>query len=150
MTTILQTTTTSHVWWAFWSEAVPYELRGDHIILWWQHCYYGKVLHHDSQECGSNVVFLPSVRNSHVMVEAEGHAGNQFLGFPDKATNTSSSIPMHTGPWGILAGVCPKVFASQGPGANDAKWDCYWGYDQRAPTSTDNAVFRQEATTNFG
>jgi hypothetical protein len=29
---------------------------------------------------------------------------------------------MHTGPWGIPAGVCRKVLASQGTGANGAKW----------------------------
>jgi hypothetical protein len=32
------------------------------------------------------------------MAEAEGHAGNQLLGFPDKASNCSSSLPMHTKP----------------------------------------------------
>jgi hypothetical protein len=32
------------------------------------------------------------------MAEAKGHAGNKFLGFPDEASDYSSSIPMHTGP----------------------------------------------------
>jgi hypothetical protein len=36
--------------------------------------------------------------NNHVMAEAEGHAGNQFLGFPDEASDCSSSVPMHIGP----------------------------------------------------
>jgi hypothetical protein len=97
MATILKTTTNPHVRRAFRPEAVPYELRGDHII-WWQHCRHGEVLRHCSQECGSYVVFSPSARNNHIMAEAKGHAGNKFLGFPDEASDYSSSIPMHTGP----------------------------------------------------
>jgi hypothetical protein len=57
-------------------------------------------------------LFFPSTGNNHVMAEAKGHAGNQLLGFPDKANDCSSSIPMHTGPRGIPAGICPKVSAS--------------------------------------
>jgi hypothetical protein len=55
------------------------------------------------------------------MEEAKGHAGNQFTGFLDEASDCSSSVPMHTEPCGIPACVCPKVSASQGPGANGAK-----------------------------
>jgi hypothetical protein len=135
MTTILQTTTTSHVWWAFWSKVVPYELQGDHIIIWWQHDCHG------SQERGSDMVFFPSLGNDHVMAEAEGHAGNQFPGFPDKASNCPSSVTVHAWPWGILASVCPKVSASQSLGANGAKWDCHWSHDQGASTRTNNTVF---------
>jgi hypothetical protein len=32
------------------------------------------------------------------MAEAEGYASNQLLGFPDEASDYSSSITMHTGP----------------------------------------------------
>jgi hypothetical protein len=41
------------------------------------------------------MVFLPSPENNHVMAEAEGHAGNQFL---DEASDCLSYVPMHTGP----------------------------------------------------
>jgi hypothetical protein len=41
---------------------------------------------------------LPFNRNNHVMAEAEGYASNQLLGFPDEASDYSSSITMHTGP----------------------------------------------------
>jgi hypothetical protein len=44
------------------------------------------------------MVFLPSAGNYHVTVEAEGHAGNQFPGFPDEASDCSGYVPMHTGP----------------------------------------------------
>jgi hypothetical protein len=32
------------------------------------------------------------------MAEAEGHAGNQFLGFLDEASNCSSSVLVRAGP----------------------------------------------------
>jgi hypothetical protein len=57
----------------------------------------------------------------HVVAEAERYASHQLLGFSDKASDCSSSIPMHTGPRGILAGVCPKVSTTQSLGANGAK-----------------------------
>jgi hypothetical protein len=44
------------------------------------------------------MVFFPSTGNNHVMAEAEGHAGNQLLGFPNEASDSSSSVPLHTGP----------------------------------------------------
>jgi hypothetical protein len=44
------------------------------------------------------MVFLSSTKNNHAMVEAEGHAGNQFLGFSNEASDCSSSVPMHIGP----------------------------------------------------
>jgi hypothetical protein len=74
--TILQATAASHVRWEFGSEAVSHELRSNHILIWWQHDCHGKILHHGSQECGSDVVFFPSPGNDHVMAKAEGHAGN--------------------------------------------------------------------------
>jgi hypothetical protein len=65
------------------------------ISSWGKHCRHGEVLRHGSQERGSNMVFLPSPENNHVMAEAEGHAGNQF---PDEASDCLSYVPMHTGP----------------------------------------------------
>jgi hypothetical protein len=47
------------------------------------------------------------------MTEAEGYASHQLPGFPNEASDCSSSIPMHIGPQGILAGVCQKVSVSQ-------------------------------------
>jgi hypothetical protein len=98
MATFVQAATTPHVRWALQPEAVPYELRGDHIIIWWQHDYHGKILWHGSQERGTDMVFLPSTGNNHVMAEAEGHASNQFPGFPNEASNCSGSILVHVGP----------------------------------------------------
>jgi hypothetical protein len=55
------------------------------------------------------MVFFSSAGNNHVVTEAKGYASHQLRGFPDKVSGCSSSIPMHIGPRGILAGVCPKV-----------------------------------------
>jgi hypothetical protein len=76
MTTILQATAASHVRWAFRSEAVSYELRCNHIHIWWQHGCHGEIFRHGSQECSLDVVFFPSPGNDHIMVKAKGHAGN--------------------------------------------------------------------------
>jgi hypothetical protein len=57
-----------------------------------------EILRHGSQERGSDVVFFPSPGNDHVMEKAKGHAGNQFSGFLDEASNCSSPIPVHTRP----------------------------------------------------
>jgi hypothetical protein len=59
---------------------------------------HGGILRHGSQERGSDVVFLPSSGNDHVMEEAEGHASNQFSGFPDEASNCPSSVLVHARP----------------------------------------------------
>jgi hypothetical protein len=67
------------------------------------------------------MVFFSLARNNHVMAEAEGYDSHQLLGFLDEASDCSSSIPMHTRPRGILAGVCLKVSTSESPGANGAK-----------------------------
>jgi hypothetical protein len=75
-----------------------YELRGNQIIIWWQHSCHGEILLHGSQERGSDMVFFPSPRNDHVMAKAEGHAGNQLLGFPDEASNCPSLVPVHARP----------------------------------------------------
>jgi hypothetical protein len=67
------------------------------------------------------MIFFSSDGNNHIVAEAEGYASHQLLGFSNKTSYCSSSIPMHTGPRGILAGVCPKVSTSQSLGANGAK-----------------------------
>jgi hypothetical protein len=96
--TFVQTATTPHVLQALRPEAVSFELRGDHIIIWWQHRRHGEVLRHGSQECGSNIEFFPLAGNNHVKAKAEGHAGNQLPGFPDEVSDCSRSVPVHTGP----------------------------------------------------
>jgi hypothetical protein len=64
------------------------------------------------------MVFFSSARNNHIIAEAEGYASHQLPGLLDEASDCSSSIPMHAGPRGVLAGVCPKVSMSQSSGAN--------------------------------
>jgi hypothetical protein len=98
MTTILQATASSHVRWAFRSEAVSHELRSNHILIWWQHGCHGKILRHISPECSSDMVFFPSPGNDHVMAKAEGHAGNYLSGFPDRASNSPSLVLVYTRP----------------------------------------------------
>jgi hypothetical protein len=78
--------------------ALPYELRGNHIIIWWQHGCHGEILRHGSQERGSDVVFFSSLENDHVMAKVEGHASNQLSRFPDHASNYLSLVPVHAGP----------------------------------------------------
>jgi hypothetical protein len=58
MATFLQAATTPHVLHALRPEAIPHKLRSNHIIIWWQHCYHGKVLCHGSKECGSDLVLV--------------------------------------------------------------------------------------------
>jgi hypothetical protein len=67
------------------------------------------------------MIFFSSVGNNHVVAEAEGYASHQLPGFLDEASDSLSFIPMHIGPLGILASVCPKVSASQSSGVNGAK-----------------------------
>ena len=55
------------------------------------------------------------------MAEAEGYVDNQFLGFPDEASNYPSSVSVHIGLRGILASVYPNVSVSQSSGTNGAK-----------------------------
>jgi hypothetical protein len=52
------------------------------------------------------------------MAEAEGHVDNQLPRVSDKAGHCSSLIPVHPGPRRVPSGVCPKVPASEGTGAN--------------------------------
>jgi hypothetical protein len=80
------------------TEAIPDELRSNHMIIWWQHYCHGKVLRHGSQECGSDLVFFFSTRNNHIMAETEGYASHKLPGLPNEASECSSSIPVHTRP----------------------------------------------------
>jgi hypothetical protein len=121
MTTILQATTTSHVRWAFRSEAVSHELRSNHILIWWQHDCHGEILRYGGQECSLDVVFFPSPENNYVMEKVEGHDGNWLPGFLDKASNRPSLVPVYARLRRVLAGICPKISMTQSPGANDAK-----------------------------
>jgi hypothetical protein len=57
-----------------------------------------RILHHGSQERGTDVVFFPSPGNNHIMAKAEGHAGNQLSRFPDEANNCPSPVPVHARP----------------------------------------------------
>jgi hypothetical protein len=41
------------------------------------------------------VVFFSSARNYHFMAEAQGHAGDKFLGLSDEASHSSGSVSMH-------------------------------------------------------
>jgi hypothetical protein len=83
---------------AFGSKAISDELRDNNILIWGQHCCHGKVLRHGSQKRGPNMVFLPLARDNHIMVEAEGHASHQLLGFSDEASHSSGPISMHARP----------------------------------------------------
>jgi hypothetical protein len=58
------------------------------------------------------MVFFSSAGNNHIVVEAEGYASHQLIRLSDEASECSSSIPMHAGPRGVLAGICPKVSTS--------------------------------------
>jgi hypothetical protein len=63
-----------------------------------QHNCHGKVLRHGSPKCGPDMVLFSSAKDNHVMVEAQGHAGYQFLGFSDEASHSSGLVPVHTRP----------------------------------------------------
>jgi hypothetical protein len=67
------------------------------------------------------MVFFSSAGNNHIVAETKGYASHQLLGFSDEASDCSSPIPVHAGPRGVLAGICPKVPTSQSLGANGAK-----------------------------
>jgi hypothetical protein len=148
MATFVETTIASHVWRAFGPKIVSHDLRSNHIIIWWQHRYHGKILRHGSQECCSNLVLFYLVGNNHIVAEVEGYASYQLSGLSDEAIDSSSPILVHTGPQGVFAGICPKVSMSQSSGANSAKWDCYWSHDQGTLSRTNSAIFCQEAPTN--
>jgi hypothetical protein len=55
------------------------------------------------------------------MAEAEGHADHQFPRVSDEVGHCSGFVPVHTRPWRIPPGVCPKVLASKSTGAHSAQ-----------------------------
>jgi hypothetical protein len=65
-------------------------------------------------------VLFSSARNNHIVAEAEGYASRKLQGLPNEGSDCSSSILVHTRPWGVVAGIRPKVLATQSPGANSA------------------------------
>jgi hypothetical protein len=67
------------------------------------------------------MVFFSSAGNNHSVTEAEGYDSHQLSGLSDEASDCSSPFPVHAGPRGVLAGVCPKVSTSQSSGANGSK-----------------------------
>jgi hypothetical protein len=67
------------------------------------------------------MVLFSSVGNNHIVAEAEGYASHPLFELSDEASDCSSSIPVHTGPRGVFAGICPKVSMSQSSSANGAK-----------------------------
>jgi hypothetical protein len=71
---IIQATSASYVWWAFRPEAVPDELRSNHIFIWGQYCSHGEILRHGSQKRSANLVLFTSARDNYVLAEAKRHA----------------------------------------------------------------------------
>jgi hypothetical protein len=67
------------------------------------------------------MIFFTSVKNNHIMAEAEGYASHQLSRFLDEASDCSSPIPVHAGPRGVIAGIRLKVSMSQSSDANGAK-----------------------------
>jgi hypothetical protein len=148
MATILQATSATHVRWALGPEAIFDELWGNNILIWRQHICYGKVLHHGGLKCGPVMVLFSSDMDNHDMAEAQGHAGYQFPGLSDEASHSSSLVPVHTRPWGIPIGVCPKVLATESTSAHSAQWNCHWGHDQGSSARTYSPILRQETSPN--
>jgi hypothetical protein len=144
MATILQATPATHVWWALGPKAILDELWGNNILIRRQHSYHGKVLRHGSPKRGPDMVFFSSARDNHVMAEAQGLAGYQFSRLLDEASHSSGLVPVHTRPWGIPSGVCPKVLATESTSAHSAQWNCHWGHDQGSSARTYGSILRQE------
>jgi hypothetical protein len=67
------------------------------------------------------MVFLSSARNYYFMAEAQGYAGNKFLGLLDEASYNSSFVSMHARPRGVSPSICPKVLASESTSAYSAQ-----------------------------
>jgi hypothetical protein len=67
------------------------------------------------------MVFFCSAWNNNIMAEVEGYVSHQFSGLLDEASDCSSPIPVHKGPQGVFASICPKVSTSQSSSANGAK-----------------------------
>lgn len=148
MATFVKATSIAHVQWPLWPEAVSYELRSNHIILWWRYRRHGQVFCHGGQKCCPNLVLLSQARNNHNLAEVEGHVDHKFQGVLDEAGNCSSFVPMHTRPWGVFTSLRLKVFAAQGLGTNDAKWNFHWSNDQGASTRSSGTIFCHEAPSD--
>jgi hypothetical protein len=58
------------------------------------------------------MIFFSSARNNHIVAEAEGYASHQLSGLLDEVNDCSSPFPVHAGPRGVLANVCPNVSTS--------------------------------------
>jgi hypothetical protein len=43
------------------------------------------------------MVFFSSARDYHFMAEAQGNAGDKFLGLSDEASHSPGSVSMHAG-----------------------------------------------------
>jgi hypothetical protein len=150
MATILQATSATHVRWAFGPKAILDELWGNNILIWRQHSCHGKVLRHGSPKCGQDMVLFSRARDNHVMAEAQGHAGYQFSRLSDKSSHSSGLVPVHTRPWGIPSGVCPKVLATKSTSAHSAQWNRHWGHDQGSSARAYGPILRQETSLDSG
>jgi hypothetical protein len=145
MATILQDTLATHVRWALRPKTILDELWGNNILIRRQCSCHGKVFRHGSPERSPDMVFFPSARDNHVMVEAQGHVGCQFPRLSNKASHSPGFVPVHARPWGIPSGVCPKVLAIESASAHSAQWNCHWGHDQGSSARTYGSILRQEA-----
>jgi hypothetical protein len=134
----------THVRWALGPKAILDEIWGNNIVIMRQRDCHGKVLRHGSPQCGSDMIFFSSIRDNHVMAEAQEHVGYQFSRLSDEASHNLGLVPVHTRPWGILAGVCPKVLATKSTSAHSAQWNCHWGHDQGSSARTYGPILRQE------
>jgi hypothetical protein len=65
------------------------------FFIWWQYCSHGEILRHGSKKCCTNLVFLSSAGNNHIMAIAEGHAYHQFPRVSDETSHCSSFVPVH-------------------------------------------------------
>jgi hypothetical protein len=61
---------------AFRPQAVPDELRSNHILKWGQYCSHGEILRHGSQKRSTNLVLFSLARDNHIMAEAQGYANH--------------------------------------------------------------------------
>jgi hypothetical protein len=51
-------------------EAVPDELRSNHIFIWGQYYSHGEILRHGSQKRSTYLVLFSQARDNHIMAEA--------------------------------------------------------------------------------
>jgi hypothetical protein len=67
------------------------------------------------------MVFFPSARDNHVVVDAQGYAGDQFPRLSDETSHSSGLVPVHVRPCEIPLGVCPKDLATEGTSAHSTQ-----------------------------